>query len=143
MLLPTVSTHLLAYGGWQSPTVSGMWAELAPHLLRDALPILVLYAIASAVTELPRSRWVGFAVYFIGVTLIPARALMGAPGAAHLSSGVTTYLVWLLMLCIFAKALSRPKWRPAEGRAPCARCGYDTSLCVGGRCSECGAAALS
>ncbi len=143
MLLPTVSAHLLAYGGWQSTTVSGMWAELAPHLLSDALPILVLYAIASAVSELPRCRWVGFALYFIGVALIPTHALMGAPGSAHLSSRIATDLVWLLMLCMFVKTLTRPKWRHAEGKVPCARCGYDTSRCVGCRCSECGATTQS
>ncbi len=54
---------LLAYGEFRSTTLSGMWAQLLPHLVRDLVPVLILYAVASFVTERPYCRVLGVALY--------------------------------------------------------------------------------
>jgi len=140
MLLPDGPACLLAYGEFRSTTLSGMWAQLLPHLVRDLMPVLILYAVSSFVTERPYCRVLGVALYILGVLLLlPNYAVMGAFGPAHVAVTATMRTIGLLLICIVIKALLTPAHPSSPPvRAVCTRCGYDTSRCVHGRCSECG-----
>ena len=138
--MPSLCT-LLAYGEFRSTDFLGMLAETLPHFLRWTIPPFLLYAISSVVCELPRGRWIGPSIYFLGLLLsLPFMGVMGAWGPAHVAmhAGEPAWLAFLLLLIV--KAILTPSGpRPAHGR-PCPRCGYDLCATRSGICSECGTA---
>ncbi|MFO0783060.1 MAG: hypothetical protein U0636_05205 [Phycisphaerales bacterium] len=140
MLFAEGPAFLLAYGQFRSTTLSGMWAEFLPHLARGLIPVLLLYAVASLVTERRHCRFLGAALYFFGAgLLLPTFAVMGAYGPAHMALSVTGRATGVLFICILVKALLTPPRPESVGtRTLCSHCGYDVSECAAGRCSECG-----
>lgn len=101
----------LAYGGFESTQYGEMFFETLPFMVRLLVPVLISYALASAVIERCKRRWLGLAVYALGIALLaPSLGVMGAWGPAHVGLGAGVWSIPLFGTALVGKLAALARW---------------------------------